>query len=82
MVAGVIDHESGPPPWMQITVILRGRITRGEITGRLPSEKRLSQEFGVAIGTVRKAVAALRAEDLVETIRGWGTYVTPPRDAE
>lgn len=73
----MIDRDGGPPPWMQLAAILRARITRGELAGKLPSEKTLGQEYDVAIGTVRKAVAALRDEGLVRTERGWGTYVVP-----
>jgi GntR family transcriptional regulator len=76
----VIDHEAGQPPWMQLAAILRGRIERGELSGRLPSEKTLSQEYGLAIGTVRKAIAALRKEGLVGTMRGWGTFTTTTDD--
>ena len=35
------------------------------------------QEHGVARGTVRQAIEALRSEGLVVTIRGRGTYVAP-----
>ena len=80
--SGMIDIERGPPLWRQITADLRRRIQAGEWTGRLPGEKTLAQEYGVAIGTVRKALAQLRAEGLIETDRGWGSYVTgsePPR---
>ena len=71
------------PPWRQLTDILRERITRGELTGNLPSEKTLSQEYGVAVNTVRKALAQLRAEGLIRTDRGWGSYVVerePPEE--
>lgn len=62
---------------MQLRRILRGRIERGEITGKLPSETTLAQEYELAIGTVRKAVASLRDEGLIHTVRGWGSFVTP-----
>ena len=77
-----IDRDGGPPPWMQLAAILRGRITSGELSGLLPSEKRLGQEYGVAVGTVRKAIARLRDEGLVYTERGWGTFTTPPAGHE
>jgi DNA-binding GntR family transcriptional regulator len=77
-----VDHEHGPPPWMQVAAILRDRIRRGEITGKLPSETTLAQEYDVAKGTVRKALAALREEGLVSTVRGWGSYVAPPAGAD
>jgi GntR family transcriptional regulator len=46
---------------------LRRRIVAGELAvgARLPSEARLVAEFGASRGTVRQALAALRAEGLV-----------------
>jgi len=32
-------------------------------------------EYGVSRSTAAKAVAALRDEGLVESVRGWGTFV-------
>ncbi|MGH3749341.1 MAG: GntR family transcriptional regulator, partial [Micromonosporaceae bacterium] len=43
----------------------------------LPSETTLMNEFGVARGTVREAIAVLRAEGLVVTEHGRGTYARP-----
>jgi DNA-binding GntR family transcriptional regulator len=71
----IIDRDSAMPPWRQLAVILRDQITSGQLTGRLPGEKTLMQEYGLAHGTVRKAIALLREEGLVETAAGWGTYV-------
>jgi GntR family transcriptional regulator len=79
----MISIDRGPPPWRQITDDLRRRIQAGEWTGRLPSEKTFAQEYGVAVNTVRKAMAALRNEGLIQTDKGWGSYVTgsePPRN--
>jgi len=44
----------------------------------IPSEVQLQQEFGVARGTARKAVPALREAGRVHTVIGKGTYVGPP----
>jgi DNA-binding GntR family transcriptional regulator len=41
----------------------------------MPSEKDLHDEFGLARETVRRAVAVLRAEGLVEIQHGRGTFV-------
>lgn len=79
----MIDIDRGPPPWRQVADSMRRRIADGEWTGRLPGEKTLAQQYGVAMGTVRKAVAALRAEGLIVTEKGWGSYVAgtkPPRN--
>jgi GntR family transcriptional regulator len=73
-----IERDSADPPFRQLAVILRSQIERGEITTRLPGEKTLQQEYGLALATVRKAVKVLRDEGLVRTVPGWGTYVIPP----
>ena len=81
----MIDKGRHGPPWRQLTDILREQITSGELAGNLPSEKTLSQEYGVAVNTVRKALAQLRAEGLIRTDRGWGSYVVerePPGDVD
>jgi GntR family transcriptional regulator len=71
----MINSDSAQPPYRQLAAILRARITAGEITARLPGERALADEFGIALGTVRKAIAVLRDEGIVETTPGWGTYV-------
>ncbi len=74
MVSFMISHGAGEPPYRQVAAILRQRIVSGSLRGRVPSEKALAQEFGVAIGTVRKAMAILRDEGLIYTERGWGSF--------
>jgi DNA-binding GntR family transcriptional regulator len=71
----MIDRDAPDPPWVQLAVILRARIASGEITSRLPGERAMQQEFGLAPVTIRKAVRQLREEGLVRTTPGWGTYV-------
>lgn len=71
----MIDYDAADPPWRQLATILREKIKSGEITGRLPGEKALMQEYGLALATVRKSVKALRDEGLVRTVAGWGTFV-------
>src|SRR5246500_3768609 len=43
---------------------------------RLPTEQAMMQAFGVSRTVVREAVAALRAEGLVETRQGVGAFVS------
>ena len=47
----------------------------------MPSEKDLHDEFGLARETVRRALAVLRAEGLIDVRHGHGTFVaeTPER---
>ena len=70
-----IDYDAGVPPYRQLAGFLRARIQSGEITRRVPSEKHLMAEYGLALGTVRKAIAVLRDEGLIHTVPGWGSYV-------
>lgn len=74
----MIDPDAGQPPYRQLAAILRQRIEAGELAGRLPGERYLAQEYGVALGTVRKAIGLLREEGLIETAHGWGSTVRPP----
>lgn len=77
-----IDLDSPVPRYRQLADYLRRQIAAGTLTGRLPGEKHLMQDYGLSQGTVRKALAILRDEGLVETTAGLGTYVVskPPRN--
>jgi DNA-binding FadR family transcriptional regulator len=58
-------------------MILSGALPRGQ---RLPTEVALTRQFGVSRGTVREALRALAAENLIRTVRGpqGGSFVTLP----
>ena len=44
---------------------------------RLPSESQLAAEYGVSIGTVRKALNNLVTEKIIYRRHGQGTFVSP-----
>lgn len=71
----MIDRDSHVPPWVQLAEILRERIRNGKITNRLPGERSLQQEFGLAPVTIRKAVRKLTEEGIVRTTPGMGSFV-------
>ena len=75
-----IDHEGDVPVYLQLAAILRAQIESGELVPRrpVPSERTLTQRYGVAGGTVKKAIQVLRDEGLVHTVIGRGVYVVPP----
>ena len=77
----MINRSSSVPPWEQLAGILRGRIESGELQpgDRIPSVVSLAQEFDLAAGTVRKALAQLQREELVESRVGWGSFVADKR---
>ncbi|MFD0817705.1 GntR family transcriptional regulator [Micromonospora zhanjiangensis] len=56
---------------------LRRRIVAGELApgADLPSEARLGQDYGVGRATVRRAIAQLRTEQLIDVVHGYGTRV-------
>ena len=76
-----VDPDSATPVYVQVANILRSRIESGQLLPDrpVPSESQLQQEFGVARGTARKAIAVLREEGLVVTVMGRGSYVNPSR---
>jgi DNA-binding GntR family transcriptional regulator len=73
-----IDHDGDVPVYIQLADILRARIEAGELAPRrpVPSKRSIMQEYGVAGGTIDKAMAILRDEGLVRTVIGRGIYVT------
>jgi GntR family transcriptional regulator len=73
----VVDHEAATPVYIQVANELRQQIQKRKLPPgrRVPSESDLEQMYGVARGTARKAIAVLRDEGLVETVRGKGSFV-------
>lgn len=71
-----IDHESGEPVYMQVAAFIRTRITTGNITGRVPSARTITQEYGISHVTAEKALDLLRHEGLIYAVIGKGFYVT------
>jgi DNA-binding GntR family transcriptional regulator len=67
------------PLYAQVADRLRGRILAGNYdnAGALPNERDLSLEFGVSLGTVRKAVDLLQSRRVVIRRQGRGTFVNP-----
>ena len=71
----MVSRDDPRPAYVQLAGILRERIASGAITGRLPSERELQQEFGTAPMTSRKAIRLLAEEGLVTTVPGRGSFV-------
>ena len=73
------DPDAGGPAYVYMRVAdhIAARIAAGDLPAdaRLPGERELAAEYGVAIGTARRAVEELRERGLVVTLPGKGTYV-------
>lgn len=78
----VIEHDSDIPVYVQLAGILRSQIESGELQPRrpVPSIRTLTQTYGVADGTVQKALRLLREEGLVRTVQGKGVFVVDRRN--
>ncbi|MFJ1708586.1 GntR family transcriptional regulator [Kitasatospora sp. NPDC088346] len=74
-----IDPRGRVAPYLQVADAIRREIGAGQYgaDGPIPSESELCTRFGVARETARRAVATLREQGLVETVRGRGSFVVP-----
>jgi GntR family transcriptional regulator len=71
------------PLYQQIAELLirdiaAGRLIDGE---RLPTERDMAAELGIAVGTLRQALKALTEKGLLERVQGSGNYVRARSDA-
>ncbi|MFF4383087.1 GntR family transcriptional regulator [Kitasatospora sp. NPDC001547] len=69
--------SSATAKYLQIAADLAAQIKSGALApgATVPSEAELIQRYGVASGTVRKAIAELRTSQLIETHHGRGSFV-------
>lgn len=83
---GVPAFEADGPQLVYVALAnhIAARIAAGELRpgARLPSERDLAAEYGVAYLTVRRAAAVLRSRGLIVTVHGRGTYVAEPGEPE
>lgn len=70
-----LDHDSARPLYEQLADLIRAQIRSGELTGRIPSVKTLSQQYEVSHVTAERALSLLKREGLLETAIGKGMYV-------
>ena len=78
MAARPVDPFGAEYAYVQVADDVQRRIAEGEISMRLPSERSIAEEYGVAYTTVRHAMAVLREREVIVTVHGRGTYVKPP----
>ena len=65
------------PKHVEIAEALMRRVAAGLLPDgtRLPPERQMAHEWGVAVGTLRKSLAKLEEEGLLERIQGSGNYI-------
>jgi DNA-binding GntR family transcriptional regulator len=76
------DLDNSRPGYVYKTMAehIRARIESGELKPHtpLPGERRLAEEYGVSLGTARRATKQLRDWGLVVTLRSLGTFIAAP----
>lgn len=74
----MVNTESVIPFYAQVKDDLQLRIEKGELQAgsRIPSEKELTEYYGVSTITIRRATAELVDEGVLERKQGKGTFVT------
>jgi GntR family transcriptional regulator len=70
-----VDPYGREHAYVQVANDVVRRIKAGEIARKLPAERALAEEYGVAYVTVRHAMQVLREQGLIVTIHGRGTFV-------
>ncbi|MFE7651900.1 GntR family transcriptional regulator [Streptomyces bottropensis] len=77
-----IDPHKIAYVYMQMADHIADRIAKGELRpgARLPGERDLAVEYGVAHLTARRATRELRERGLVVTLPAKGTFVAYPPD--
>ncbi|MGW5272512.1 GntR family transcriptional regulator [Streptomyces sp. NPDC004044] len=71
------DLDRTRPVWRQVAAVITARIAEGAypVGGKVPSVVELSTEFGIAASTAQKALTHLKAEGLIRTEVGLGSFV-------
>jgi DNA-binding GntR family transcriptional regulator len=72
------ERRSREPLYVRIYNEIGAQIAAGTLSprGRLPPERVISERMGVSRATVRRALAALEAEGMIEAVQGRGTFLT------
>ena len=65
------------PRWVQVSERMIREIGAGRLAhgARLPPEREMAADLGIAVGTLRKALADLEGKGLLERRQGSGNYV-------
>jgi GntR family transcriptional regulator len=76
--------DSPTPVYVRAADYLTALIRSGDLSpgSRLPPERELATNLGVAYDTIRRTTALLRERGLIVTVHGRGTYVSDPLPPE
>ncbi|MDA9208383.1 GntR family transcriptional regulator [Octadecabacter sp.] len=71
------DRYGALPKYVQIAEMLIRDMAAGRLAdgARLPPEREMAQDLGIAVGTLRKSLDVLADKGLLERVQGSGNYV-------
>lgn len=77
----LIDKESATPYYLQLKRVIESQVASGALQphSRIPSERELSEQFGISRMTARRALLELTREGRIYTSVGKGTFVAEPK---
>ena len=80
-MAQISQPTGSLPAYVQISEAIARRINAGQFLAgeRLPTERNMATEFGVAVGTLRKALHQLQSQGLIQRRHGSGNYINSGR---
>ena len=72
-----MPNSQALPKFVAVSEMLIREIAAGHLAdgARLPPEREMAADLGIAVGTLRKALAELEAKGLLERVQGSGNYV-------
>jgi len=72
-----VMRDEAVQPYQRIVRDLRDKIAAGRLAvgEKLPSTRELADEYGVAPGTVQRALSELRTANVIYSHQGRGSYV-------
>ena len=69
------------PAYLQLADLIQEKIATNEYSlgSKIPSERELSEVFGISRMTVRKAIEVLIEKGMLTRLQGKGTFVSKPK---
>ncbi len=76
-------HPGALPLYQQVSELLSRDIAAGRLSDgeKLKPERSMAQELGIAVGTLRAALAEMEARGLLTRVQGSGNYIRAQPDA-
>jgi DNA-binding GntR family transcriptional regulator len=80
-----LDPDDPQPAYQQVAAVLRAQLQSGVPApgDKLPSHAQLVEDYGVSLGTIKRALGVLQSEGLIVSRRGEGAFVRsrPPEQS-